>query len=329
MKFGNLMFASLAGWAATAAALVATAPAYAAGPYPDHPVTIVVPFGAGGSADEYTRVVAARLQQKLGEPFIVENKVGAGGVVGTAYAAHARPDGYTLLTVGNAQLIGESLRKNRPYVFLRDFTALAPINEADLVLVTNSKLKVRTVSDLIALAKAEPGKLNYASAGVGTPYHLAGELFKSMAHIDVVHVPYKSSGEARMAVLSGQVAYMFDSVATMASSIKEGKVRALATAGPSRSVVLPDVPTLDEAGLKGYRATVFVGLGAPAGTPAPVLDKLNAAVASITSSPEISQSWASVGVRSMSMSRGDFQHYLRDEIQKYAKIVDDARIPGL
>ncbi|WP_198958982.1 Bug family tripartite tricarboxylate transporter substrate binding protein [Candidimonas nitroreducens] len=324
MKFRNLMFASLA-----AGAAVLSAPTHAAGPYPDHPVTIVVPFGAGGSADEYTRVVAAELQRKLGQPFIVENKVGAGGVVGTAYASHAKPDGYTLLTTGNAQLIGESLRKNRPYVFLRDFTAVAPINEADLVLVVNSKLKVHTVGDLIALAKAEPGKLNYASAGVGTPYHLAGELFKSMAHINVTRVPYKSSGEARMAVLSGQVAYMFDSVATMASSIKQGKVRALATAGPSRSAVLPDVPTLDEAGLKGYRATVLVGLAAPVGTPAPILDKLNAAVTSITGSPKLSQSWAGVGVRAMSMSRGEFERYLRDEIQKYAKIVDDAKIPSL
>lgn len=303
--------------------------AYAADKYPDHAVTVVVPFGAGGSADIYTRQVTEKLRQKIGQAFVVENKVGAGGVVGTSYAARAKPDGYTLLTTGNAQLISEPLRKNKPYEFLRDFVPVAPINEADLVLVVNSAVNVKTVAGLINLAKSEPGKLNYSSAGIGTPYHLAGELFKSMAGAKVMHVPYKSSGEARTAVLAGEVTYMFDSVATMAPQIKEGRVRAIATTGLTRSSILPDVPTMDESGLKGFRATVLVGLVAPKGTPVAITQKLNKDIIGITNSPEIKVMWAKEGVVPMQMDTTQFGRYLKEEIQKYTKIVNDAQIPSL
>jgi len=312
-----------------AGAVLAAAPVHADTRYPSGPVTVVVPFGPGGSADLYTREVTEKLRQKFGQPFVIENRVGAGGVVGTSFAARAKPDGQTLLTTGNAQLISESLVKNKPYELLRDFVPVAPINEADLVLVVNSEVKARSIEELVALAKASPGKLNYSSAGTGTPYHLAGELFKSMAGVDVMHVPYKSSGEARTAVLAGEVAYMFDSVATMIPHLKTGKVRALATTGSERSLILPDVKTMNESGLSGYRATVFVGLMAPKGTPPEVARKLNAAINEITGSPEVKNAWARQGVSAMPMDTEKFREYLKGEIDKYSKIVKDADVPSM
>lgn len=315
-------------YAGVAGLLAATAPlsAQAADKYPDHPVTIVVPFGAGGSADVYARQLAQKLQQKFGQTFIVEDKPGAGAVIGTAYVANSQPDGYTLLVNSNTQTVNETLLKKKPYELLRDFAPVAPINQASLVLVVNDKVKARTLKELIALAKSEPGKLNYASSGTGTPYHIAGELFKSMAGINVVHVPYKSSGQARTGVVAGEVNYMFDATATMLGLIKAGKVHAIATTGDKRVSILPDVPTMAEAGLPGYHANIWLGLLAPKKTPTAIVETLNKAISEITASPDIKTAWAKDGVEPMVMNTTEFKKYIETDIRNLGKVVKDAHI---
>ena len=220
--------------------------------YPAHAVRIVVPFGAGGPADVAARLIGQVLQERFGQPFVVENRTGAGGVIGTVEAAKSPADGYTLLLMSNTQTANESLLtpEQRKYDLMRDLAPIAPVNYSDLVIVVNPQVPAKTLQEFIALAKAQPGKLNYASSGQGTPYHMAGELFKAMAGIDVVHVPYRNSGEARSGVIGGQVQMMIDAVPAMAPNIGENQVRALATTGQQRSAVLPNVPTAGEAGVR-------------------------------------------------------------------------------
>src|SRR5438045_3357509 len=219
--------------------------------YPNRAVKIIVPFAAGGPADVYARYIAQRLQESLGQPFVVDDRPGGGSVVGTDIVAKSAPDGYTLLLMSNTHTVNESLMPGKPFQLMRDFVAIAPINYSDLVLVVNPAVPASTLKELIALAKAQPGKLNYASSGPGTPYHMAGELFKSMAGVDIVHVPYKESSGARTGVLGGQVEMMFDAVTVMSEHVKAGKVKAIATSGTARSDVMPNVPTLAEAGVPG------------------------------------------------------------------------------
>src|SRR6185437_5659331 len=263
------------------AALVFVAGIACADEYPSHPVRIVVPFAAGGPADIYARFLAQRLQQALGQPFVIEDEPGAGSIIGTENVAKSAPDGYTLLLMSNTHTVNESLFKKKPFVLMRDFTPIAPINQSDLVLVVKPSLPVHSVADLIKLAKSKPGALNYASSGPGTPYHMAGELFKAMAGVDIQHIPYKGSSGARNDLLGGQVDMMFDAVPTMAGFAESGKVRALATTGTKRSDVLPNLPTVSEAGVPGYEAVIWLGLMAPAGTPPAITAKLNTQVAAI------------------------------------------------
>jgi tripartite-type tricarboxylate transporter receptor subunit TctC len=294
--------------------------------YPSRPVTIVVPVGPGGSADVYARVLAEKLGRETGKSFIVENRPGAGAVIGTQFVAKAAPDGYTLLMMSNTQTVNESLLRQKPYELMRDFAAVAPVNEAPLVLVVRSGLAPKTLPELIRQAKASPGKLNYASSGTGTPYHMAGELFKSMAGIDVVHIPYKSSGGARTDVLGGQVDMMFDAVSTMTDLIATGKVRALATTGKTRSSVMPDVPTMAELGLPDYTATIWLGILAPKGTPQPIVDLLNQKIAKVVQDPATRALWAKSGIDGMAMSPAAFTQYLNQDIAKWRKIVESAHI---
>jgi tripartite-type tricarboxylate transporter receptor subunit TctC len=294
--------------------------------YPERPVKIVVPFATGGPADNYARFVAQRLQDTLGQAFVVDNKPGAGSVIGTDFAAKAPADGYTLLMMSNTQTVNETLIPNKPYVLMRDFVGVAPINYSDLVLVAHPGAGLQNVSDLIKRAQAQPGKFSYASSGPGTPYHMAGELLKSLAKIDVLHVPYKGSSGARTDVLGGQVDMMFDAVTTMSEHIKAGKVKALATTGRQRSDVLPDVPTMQEAGVPNYEATIWLGILAPKGTPKAVVDQLNAAISKITSQPEIKQQWGKQGAVPMVMSATAFDKYLQDDIQKWASVIRSANI---
>jgi tripartite-type tricarboxylate transporter receptor subunit TctC len=289
--------------------------------YPTRPIRIIVPFGAGGPADVTARLIGNVLQENFGQPFVVENRTGAGGVIGTLEAAKSPPDGYTLLMMSNTQTANESLVPQRKYELMRDLAPVAPINYSDLVIVVHPQVPAKTLQEFIALAKSQPGKLNYASSGQGTPYHMAGELFKTMAGIDVVHVPYRNSGEARSGVIGGQVQMMIDALPAMAPNIGENQVRALATTGKMRSTVLPNIPTAGEAGVSGYEATIWLGLMAPAGTPKPVVDKLNVAVNAAIKRPEIIKLWTEQGVVPMSMTPEEFDKYLRGDIVKWAEVV--------
>jgi len=294
--------------------------------YPTRPVKIIVPFATGGPADNYARFMAQRLQDSLGQTFVVDNKPGAGSVIGTDLAAKAAPDGYTLLLMSNTQTVNETLIPNKPYGLMKDFVGVAPINYSDLVLVVNPTKGLNTLADVIRVAKAQPGKLNYASSGPVTPYHMAGELFKSMAKIDMVHVPYKGSSGARTDVLGGQVDMMFDAVTTMTEQIKAGKVKAVGATGKVRSDVLPDVPTLNESGVSGYEATIWLGIMAPKGTPKAVVDKLNEAVSKISSQTDIKQQWAKQGAVPLVMNPVAFDKYLQDDIAKWAGVIKSANI---
>ncbi len=303
------------------ALVVLGAPAARAQDYPARPVRIVVPFATGGPADVYARFLAQRLQESMGQPFVVDNRPGAGSVTGTDVAAKSTPDGYTLLLMSNAHTVNESLIPDKPYALLRDFAPVAPVNSSDLVLVVHPSVKATTLQALITYAKANPGKLNYASSGPGTPYHMAGELFKAMAGVDIVHIPYKGSSGARTDVLGGQVDMMFDAVTTMAEQAKAGKVRPLATTGKTRSSVLPDVPTMNEAGVPGYEATIWLGVMAPKGTPPAVVAKLNAEIARIVTRPETRAEWAKQGAVGMTMTPDEFGRYLADDVAKWERIV--------
>ncbi len=291
--------------------------------YPTRPIRIIVPFGAGGPADVAARLIGNVLQEKFGQPVVVENRTGAGGVIGTQEVVKSPPDGYTLLMMSNTQTANESLMSpaQRKYELMRDLAPIAPVNSADLVIVVHPQVPAKTLAEFIALAKSQPGKLNYASSGTGTPYHMAGELFKAMAGIDVVHVPYRNSGEARSGVIGGQVQMMIDSLTTMAPNVTAGQVRALATTGKTRSAVLPDVPTASEAGVPGYEATIWLGLMAPAGTPKPIIDRLNAGVNEVVKRPDVVKLWKDQGAVPMSMTPEEFDKYLRGDIAKWAEVV--------
>jgi tripartite-type tricarboxylate transporter receptor subunit TctC len=309
-------FAALAAFCA-----IAALPVPAQQPYPAKPVKIIVPFAAGGPADIYARAIGEKLSAALGQPFVIEDKPGGGSIVGTDAAAKSAPDGYTLLMMSNTHTVNESLIPERPFVLMRDFLPVAPVNYSDLVLVVHPSVNAPTLKDFIALAKAKPGSLNYASSGSGTPYHMAGELFKVSAGVDIVHVPYKGSSGARTDLLGGQVQMMFDAITTMAPNVRAGKLKALATTGKTRSSVLPDVPTLNEAGVPGYEAVIWLGIMAPAGTPRPIVEKLNAEITRIVNSPEVKDAWAKQGAVSMSMSTEEFARYMREDIDKWARIV--------
>ncbi len=311
--FCHVLLGALASWGAIGTVM--------AQEYPSKPVRIIGPFAPGGPADIYARAIAQRLQESLKQSMIVENRVGGGAVIGTDAAAKSAPDGYTLLMMSNTQTVNESLIQNKPYQLMRDFVPVAPINSSDLLLVVNPALPVNTLKELIALAKAKPGQYNYASSGPGTPYHMAGELFKAMSGTFIVHVPYRGSSGARTDVIGGQVEMMFDAIPTMIEQVKSGRVRALATTGLTRSSVLPDVPTVSESGVKGYEATIWLGIMAPKGTPVAIVEKLNAEINKITSRPELKAAWAKSGASSINMSTSEFQKYLQDDIAKWARIV--------
>ena len=289
--------------------------------WPSRPVKLIVPFAAGGPADIYARVIGQRLQEALGQPFVVEDRPGGGSVIGTDAVAKAAPDGYTLLMMSNTHTVNETLIPKKPFELLRDFAPVAPVNYSDLVLVVHPSVPVNTLKDLLDLVKSRPKEFNYASSGPGTPYHMAGELFKAMAGLDIVHVPYKGSAGARTDVLGGQVQMMFDAITTMAPNVRSGKLKGLATSGKVRSGVLPDVPTLAEAGVPGYEATIWLGVMAPSGTPRPIIERLNAEITRTANTAEMKEAWQKQGAVPMSLSIDQFGQYLRDDIAKWARVV--------
>jgi len=289
--------------------------------YPSHAVKIIVPYGVGGPADIYARFLAARLQDATGQPFVVEDRPGAGSIVGTEAVAKSPADGYTLLMMSNTHTVNETLIPKKPFELMRDLAPITGVNYSDLLMVIHPSVPASNLKEFIAYAKANPGKLNYASSGNGTPYHMAGELFKAMAGVDLVHIPHKGSDQARASVLGGQVQMMFDAVPTMAANAKAGKVKALATTGAKRSPVTPEIPTLAEAGVPGYESGIWLGMMAPAGTPRPVLEQLNAAINKIINAPDVKEIWAKQGAYPMGMPIDQFDRFLRDEIVKWAKVV--------
>ncbi len=289
--------------------------------YPTHPVKLIVPYGVGGPADIYGRFLGTKLQEALGQPFVVEDRPGGGSIVGTDVVAKSAPDGYTLLVMSNTHTVNETLIPKKPFDLIRDFAPITGINSSDLLMVINPSVPAKNLKEFIALAKSKPGVLNYASSGPGTPYHMAGELFKYMAGVDIVHIPHKGSDQARTAVLGGQVQMMFDAITTMAGQAHAGKVRALGTTGKKRSSVMPDVPTIAEAGVPGYEATIWLGLMAPAGTPRPILEKLNTEVNKIINAPDVKEAWGKQGAVPMGMSVDEFGKFVREDIGKWAKLV--------
>ena len=294
--------------------------------YPTKPVRIVVPFAAGGPADVFARQLAQYLSESLKQSFVVEDQPGAGSIIGTNAVAHAAPDGYTLLMMSNTHTTNESLVPTKPFALMGDFVPVSPVNYSDLVMVVHPAVPAKDLKEFIALAKSKTGGLNYASSGTGTPYHMAGELFKSMSSTDIQHVPYRGSSGARNDVIGGQVQMMFDAITTMAPNVQAGQVRALGTTGDKRSTVLPDVPTVAEAGVAGYEATIWLGIMAPKGTPQPIVDKLNAEIRKVVNAPAVKETWAKQGAVPMNMTPAEFGAYLEKDIVKWANVVKTANI---
>jgi tripartite-type tricarboxylate transporter receptor subunit TctC len=290
-------------------------------PYPARPVKIIVPYGVGGPADVYARFLGAKLQDGLGQPFVIEDRPGGGSIVGTEAVAKSPPDGYTLLMMSNTHTVNETLIPKKPFELMRDFAPITAVNYSDLLMVVHPSVPAKNLKEFIALAKAKPGSLNYASSGPGTPYHMAGELFKAMAGVDIVHVPHKGSDQARTSVLGHQVDMMFDAITTMAAQARAGRVKALATSGKTRSAITPEVPTVAEAGVPGYDAVIWLGLMAPAGTPQSVLEKLNAEIVKVLKAPEVKENWGKQGAVPMPMTIAEFDHFLREDIAKWGKLV--------
>ena len=297
--------------------------------YPARPVRIIVPFGAGGPTDVYTRVVAEELQKSLHQAFVIENRPGAGTTIGTELVAKAAPDGYTLLMVSGTQTVNETLYTKKHYHLMSDLIPIAPLIDSDLVLVVNPSVPAKNLGELLALARAKPGTLNFGSSGPGSNYHMAAELLKHLTGINIVHVPYKGSTGMRTDILSGQIQMLFDSVPTMAPMIKAGKVRALGTSGAARSAILPDVPTIAEAGVPGFQATLWVGFMAPAGTPQPIVELLNREITNIVTRPDIKASWEKQGAEPVTMAQPQFKTFMDAQIAKWAGVIQANHIPAI
>ena len=289
--------------------------------YPARSVKIIVPFGVGGPADIYARFVGARLGDVMGQPFVVENRPGAGAIVGSEAVAKSAADGYTLLMMSNTHTVNETLIPKKPYELMRDLAPINGVNYSDLLMVIHPSVPANNLQEFLALAKAKPKDLNYASSGPGTPYHMAGELFKAMAGVDIVHVPYKGSDGARTGILGGQVQMMIDAITTMAPNVRAGKLKAMGTTGRTRSTVLPDVPTLAEAGVPGYETGIWLGLMAPTGTPRAVLERLNVEIAKVLNAADVKETWGKQGAAPMSMTIEQFDKFLREDIAKWASVV--------
>jgi tripartite-type tricarboxylate transporter receptor subunit TctC len=319
----NASFTRRAALGAIAAAAAVTAlPAAAQGNYPNTPITIVVPFAAGGTTDILARVVGQALGTELGQPVVVDNRAGAGGNIGAQFAAKAPADGYTLFmgTVGT-HAINQSLYKKLPFDPIKDFAPLTRVAMVPNLLVANPGKPYKNVKELIAYAKANPGKVNFGSSGSGSSIHLSGELFNSLAKVQMVHVPYKGSAPAVTDLLGGQIDVMFDNMPSAIQHVRAGKLRPLAVTTAKRSPELPDVPTVAEAGVPGYEATSWFGMFAPAGTPAPVVTKLNLALAKVLSDADVKKKLAEQGAEPYAEKPEQFAEFIRKETAKWSQVV--------
>jgi tripartite-type tricarboxylate transporter receptor subunit TctC len=298
----------------------------AQGQYPSRPIRLIVPFPPGGSNDIVARMVAAQLGERLGQQLVVDNRGGAGGVLGTDLAAKAPPDGYTLLLISVAYAFGPTLYKNLPYDPEKAFAPVGILGSGAAALTVHPSVPVNTVQELIALAKAKPGTLNYASAGVGSLQHLACALFMIQAGIDVVHVPYKGGGPAMADVIAGQAQIVMPSLIQVVPHIKSGRLRVLGTSGTKRSAVLPEVPTISESGVPGYEAHNWWGILAPAGTPAPAIEKLHKDLTSVLSSRETEKRFETEGAEVVRMTPAEFGRFISAELVKWSR---EAREVGI
>jgi tripartite-type tricarboxylate transporter receptor subunit TctC len=305
---------------ALAAALTVTTSGTRADDYPSRPVKIVAPFGAGGPTDVYTRAIAEELRKVLHQTFFIEDHPGAGTTIGNDLVAHAAPDGYTLLMAGSTQTVNETLYAHKSYELMRDLVAVAPLIDTDLVLVVHPSVPANNIAELLALARAKPGTLNFGSSGPGSNYHMSAELLKSLTGIDIVHVPYKGSTGARTDIVSGQIQLLFDSIPTMAPLIKAGMVRALGTSGVKRGPILPDVPTIAET-VPGFQSTLWIGFMAPKATPQPILDLLNHTITEILSRPAIKEAWEKQGARPFTMTQPEFDAFMQAQVEKWARVI--------
>jgi tripartite-type tricarboxylate transporter receptor subunit TctC len=314
---------------AVAFAVTISSPPANADDYPSRPVKIIVPFGAGGPTDVYTRAIGEELRKALHQPFVMENRPGAGTTIGTDFVAKSPPDGYTLLMVSGTQTVNETLYVHKQYQLMRDLVPVAPLIDTDLVLVVHPSVPAKNLEELLALARSKPGTINYGSSGPGSNYHMAGELLRNLAGVNIVHVPYKGSTGARNDILSGQIQMLFDSVPTMAPMIKASLVRALGTTGKTRSPTLPDVPTIAEAGVPGFNATLWVGFMAPAATPQPIVDKLNREITRIVAQPAIKEAWEKTGATPITMTQTDFKVFMDGQVAKWANVIKANNIPPI
>jgi tripartite-type tricarboxylate transporter receptor subunit TctC len=310
---------------AVALALAASFGALAQG-YPSKPIKIVVPYPPGGFNDTLGRTLAAKFTEAWGQPAVVENKPGGNTLIGNDFVAKSAPDGYTLLVVAFPFSVVPSLFKTMPYDTARDFSPVILAATSPNLLVVHPSLPVNTVAELVALAKAKPGTLSYASTGNGSSNHISMELFKSLAGVEIVHIPYKGSGPAVSDLLGGQVHLMFDNTPNVLPQVKAGRLRALGSSGAKRSTLTPDVPTVAEAGVPGYEVTVWFGLVAPAGTPREVIQKLNAEVTKILAMPDVRERFLAQGVDPVGSTPEQFADHIRAQMAKWAKVVHDAGV---
>ena len=307
------------------AVLLALTAGVAADDYPNRQIKLIIPFPPGGSNDVVGRLVARHLSDQLGQQVYVDNRGGAGGIIGTDIAAKAAPDGYTLLVISLAHAVNPWLYK-LPYDHSKAFVPIASFGSGTNVLAVNPDLPVHSVKELIALAKEKPGQLNYASAGTGSFQHLGGELFKLMAGVDIVHVPFRGGGPAMIDVMGGHTKIVFSSLIQTTPHVKSGQLRALATGGAKRNPVLPDVPTIAESGVPGYEANNWWGMLAPAGTPPEVVEKLNKAVSAALDASELQKQFEVEGAAVVKMAPAEFGKYIEAETAKWGRVVEQGHI---
>jgi tripartite-type tricarboxylate transporter receptor subunit TctC len=296
------------------------------GDYPNRPVRLVVPFAPGGSSDAVSRVLAQKLSTQMGQQVVVDSRPGAGGNLGADIVAKAKPDGYTLLFAAGSFAVNVSLYDKLPYDALKDFEPVAHVCRVNGILVTHPSVKANSVQELIALAKAQPGTINFASAGNGTILHLAGELFKAQANVEMTHVPYRGSGPALADLIGGQVQVMFANVPGTLQHVKSGKLRVLAATGDHRAASLPDVPTIAESGLPGFQAATWFGVLAPTGTPKEIVARLNAEINKALASPELVEHLRSEGADVVGGTPEQFRAFLKSEVDRWAPVVKAAGI---
>jgi tripartite-type tricarboxylate transporter receptor subunit TctC len=292
--------------------------------YPTRPVRMVVPFSPGGSTDTLARIVGQKLTERSGQPVIIENRAGAGGHIGAEQVAKSAPDGYTLLLGGVPHAISASLYSKLPYDMARDLTAVAEVASFPSAIVLHPSLPANSVKELIALARTRPGRLSFGSAGIGSPNHLSLELFQAMAGVNMVHVPYKGSGQLVGDLLAGQVQLASMGLPVAVPHVQSGKLRAIAVTGAARSPLLPEVPTVSEAGLPGFEVTSWYGVFGPAGLPADIVAKLNSEIGSAVTAPEVKERLATLGAEPSVKAPDQFARYVRQEITKWAKVVKDS-----